>query len=52
MKLGVKEYEQKRILNKTGGMPVTFDDDSPELSEKQPMEFRRIFDGNRSEKVY
>ena len=33
--------KQKEMLKKMAEMPVTFDDDSPELSEEQLKEFRR-----------
>ena len=42
--------KQKKMLDNAAGMPVTFDDDSPELSEEQLEEFRRISDINRQER--
>ncbi|MBR5755362.1 MAG: BrnA antitoxin family protein [Erysipelotrichaceae bacterium] len=42
--------EQKKILEKAASMPAVFDDDSPELTEEQLKEFRRISDINRQER--
>ena len=42
--------EQKKMLEKAHTMPAVFDDDSPELSDEQLMEFRRISDINRKER--
>ena len=42
--------KQKKVLDKAAGMSVTFDDDSPKLSDEQLMEFRRISEVNRMER--
>ena len=42
--------EQKKMLDNAAKRPVTFDDDSPELSDEQLKEFRRISDINRKER--
>ena len=42
--------KQKKMLKKAAEMPVTIDADSPELSEEQLKEFRRISDINREER--
>lgn len=40
--------EQKRMLKKAEAMPVSFDDDSPELTDEQLKEFHRIAEQNKN----
>ena len=40
--------DEEDMLTRLDGMPVTFDDDSPALSEEQLAEFRRISEVNRA----
>ncbi len=42
--------EQKKMLEKAASMPVTFDADSPELTEEELLEFKRISEKNRSDR--
>ena len=42
--------EQKKMLEEAASRPVVFDEDSPELSDEQLMEFQRISDINRQER--
>lgn len=39
--------EEKEMLDKMESTPVSFDEDSPELTAEQLAEFRRIADENR-----
>ena len=42
--------EEIEMLERASTMPITFDEDSPELSKTELKEFRRISDENRMER--
>lgn len=42
--------EQKEMLKKADEAAVSFDEDSPELTEEELREFRRVSDHNRQER--
>lgn len=42
--------EEKEMLKRAEQMPITFDEDSPELTDEELKEFRRISEINREER--
>ena len=42
--------EQKKMLEDAENTPVSYDEDSPELTEEELMEFKRVSDLNRRER--
>lgn len=42
--------EQKKMLEVSESMPIVFDDDSPEITEDELLEFRRVSDARREER--
>ena len=41
--------EQRTMLEKSASMPIVFDEDSPELTEAELQEFKRVSDVRREE---
>lgn len=43
--------EEVEMLRKAAAMPAVFDEDSPELTDDQLKEFRRVSEANREDRV-
>ena len=44
--------EQKAMLDRSASMPIVFDEDCPELTEAELLEFKRVADVRRENRLY